>query len=251
MAQKPAQKPAQAQAQAQKPEQAQPEQAQPALTEAEYTSYEARLADCTKRLVLDKEAVAERYAQCVLIISILALAQIGRLFTVVLDNLTAAFGKAEARKIMTAAAVQCSRIERSFAHEAAGYDYSIIVASTWNEAEKKFKICLNPAEIYARIAELKELLAMRHTYLPRIKPDKFNLVKAEKKTKAEKPTEQAEQAQAQAQAQAQPANSVTVNFDTVTSAEACNLIRKLINRIDSKLDALAILAVIETTVKKY
>ena len=229
---------------------AQPAQAQ-AITAQELATLEKQALQYAKAWLVGKEDTANAFARLVLTLTILALSQIGRSFADIHDRLAASLGKGEARRAFIETAKQASRIERSFAFEANGSDYSVIVASAWNEKSKTFAICLEPREIYDRIADCKALLSARNVYLPRIKTDKFNLIKDDTKAKAKAEKAKAKKAEAE-KAEAEKAraeNEKLLSPETVTSAQAVYLIGRLISRIDNKQDALAIMAKIETVVK--
>ena len=231
-------------------------QAQAQLTAQDIATLEQQAMQYAKAWLLGKEDTANAFAKLILSLAILALSQKGRSFAEIYDRLTSSMGKGEARKAFIEVAKQISRIERSFAFESSGADYSIICSSAWNEKEKAFAICLEPKEIYDRIADCKALLSARNVYLPRIRMDKLNLIKDDskakekaEKAKAKKEAEAKAKAESEAKEKAQVESAKLLSPETVTSAEAVALIRRLINRLDNKQDVATILAVIQTAAK--
>ena len=86
--------------------------------------------------------------------------------------------------------------------------------------------------------------------------DKLNLIKDDskakekaEKAKAKKEAEAKAKAESEAKEKAQVESAKLLSPETVTSAEAVALIRRLINRLDNKQDVATILAVIQTAAK--
>lgn len=230
--------------------------AQKELTAQAVQSYEEQINSYAKNLVTGKADIQNDFNRIVLIVGILALAQKGRNFEAVYSRLSQTLGKADTRKLFISVAIQTSVLERSFAYESGSYDYAIIVSSSWQEKDKTFSIALDAKATYDRIAEFKELLAMRVVYLPRVKPSKLNYVKDDskekakaEKAKAKKEAEAKAKAESEAKEKAQAESTKLLSPETVTSAEAVALIKRLVTRLDNKKDIATVLATMQTIAK--